>query len=95
MLRTLQQEAMLMYREITLLEDTRCFQRDGQSNALEFKGVWRHKGDTLTVGPLEHLEYDHRPQAVVSFTFNDQTYYMLVSELNIPELASTEMVSDE
>ena len=75
-----------MHREIRLPQDTRCFAKDPTSGQLCFQGAYRRQGDVLTISPPEDSVYDHRPQKAVSFRFNDQAYYMLVSEMNLPDL---------
>ncbi len=73
-----------MHREITLPQDTRCFRKDPTSGVLCFQGEVRRKGEVFTISPSEDREYDHRLQKVVSFRFNDQEYYMIVAEMNVP-----------
>lgn len=84
-----------MYQEITLAQDTRCFQRFKETNVLTFDGTMRKKGETFTISPPVRLYYDHKLQKAVSFTFGGQTYYMIVSELHLSQLPSDKIISDE
>lgn len=74
-----------MHREITLPQDTRCFIKDPTSGGLCFQGVWRRQGEVFTISPSEDMVYDHRSQKAISFRFADQTYYMLLAEMNLPD----------
>ena len=80
-----------MYREIILPRDVRLFQKT-KPHGKQLMRIEAHlkAGEVLTVSEPETVVYDHRDQKAVAFEYAHQTYYMLVSEIKIPELEDPE-----
>lgn len=71
-------------KQVTLPKNTHYFEKTGYALARTDRGL--SAGSIINIGDPEPLYYDHRIQIAVPFTFYDQTYYMIVSEMDMPEL---------
>lgn len=73
-------------RQVTLPKNTRYFEKTGYALTRTDRGL--SAGSIINIGEPELLYYYHRQQIAVPFTMYDETYYMIISEMEIPELVN-------
>lgn len=71
-------------RRITLPQNVRYFTKEGSLLARTDEGL--ATGSVVPIGDPVDVVYDHRDQIAVPFLMEGEIYYMLVTEIGLPEL---------
>ena len=75
-------------RRITLPQNARYFQKTGSGSQLARTGQGLSEGSVVSIGDPEAVVFDHRDQVAVPLEIYGQIFYMLVTEIGLPELTN-------
>ena len=75
-----------MTQRVCLPIDVRVFTRMDKTCLLGQTGLHLPCGAVVIITNPQTMVYDHRDQVAVSFEHEGDEYWMLVNEMNIPEL---------